>query len=72
MSVQNNTARRPAKDLRRGTVSRLEQERAMWGVGGSWYRRPEPAEGNLIAPFDGFAATTRVQERHAVAFPRLS
>ena len=44
----------------------------MWGVGGSWYRRPEPAEGNLIAPFDGFAATTRVQERHAVAFPRLS
>lgn len=46
----------------------LEQERAMWGVGGSWYRRPEPAEGNLIAPFDGFAATTRVQGRHAVAF----
>ena len=46
----------------------LEQERAMWGVGGSWYRRPEPAEGNLIAPFDGFAATTRVQGQHAVAF----
>ena len=46
----------------------LEQERAMWGVGGSWYKRPEPADGDLIAPLDGFAATTRVQREHAVAF----
>ena len=46
----------------------LQQEKALWGVGGSWYKRPEPADGNLIAPFDGFAATTRVQRAHAVAF----
>ena len=46
----------------------LQQEKALWGVGGSWYRRPEPADGSLIAPFDGFAATTRVQREHAVAF----
>jgi inosine-uridine nucleoside N-ribohydrolase len=46
----------------------LQQEKALWGVGGSWYKRPEPADGNLIAPLDGFAATTRVQREHAVAF----
>ena len=46
----------------------LAQERAMWGVGGSWYRRPEPPDGDLIAPFDGFAATTRAQGQHAVSF----
>jgi inosine-uridine nucleoside N-ribohydrolase len=46
----------------------MAQERALWGVGGSWYRRPEPAEGALVAPFDGFAATTRVQQQHAATF----
>jgi ribosylpyrimidine nucleosidase len=46
----------------------LPQEKAMWGVGGSWYKRPEPASGDLIAPLDGFAATTRVQPQHAVDF----
>jgi inosine-uridine nucleoside N-ribohydrolase len=46
----------------------LAQEKAMWGVGGSWYKRPEPADGDLVAPFDGFAATARVQRQHAVDF----
>jgi inosine-uridine nucleoside N-ribohydrolase len=46
----------------------MAQEKALWGVGGSWYRRPEPAEGALVAPLDGFAATARVQSQHAVSF----
>jgi len=46
----------------------LAQERAMWGVGGSWYRRPEPADDALIPPFDGFASRTRVRPQHAVNF----
>jgi inosine-uridine nucleoside N-ribohydrolase len=46
----------------------LPQEKAMWGVGGSWYKRPEPADGDLIAPLDGFATTARVQRQHAVDF----
>jgi inosine-uridine nucleoside N-ribohydrolase len=46
----------------------LAQERALWGVGGSWYKHPEPADGDLVAPLDGFAATARVQTQHAVDF----
>lgn len=44
------------------------QERALWGVGGSWYKHPEPADGKLVAPLDGFAAATRVESQHAVTF----
>jgi purine nucleosidase len=46
----------------------MMQERAMWGVGGSWYRRPEPAHGELVAPLDGFATSARLQPQHAVNF----
>jgi purine nucleosidase len=46
----------------------MMQERAMWGVGGSWYRRPEPAKGELVAPLDGFATSARLQPQHAVNF----
>ena len=46
----------------------LAQEKALWGVGGSWYRRPEPADHELVAPLDGFATKTRVQQQHAVNF----
>jgi len=46
----------------------LAQERALWGVGGSWYRRPEPPDDQLIAPFDGFATRTRISPQHAVNF----
>ena len=46
----------------------LSQERALWGVGGSWYKRPEPADSALVAPLDGFAANARVQTQHAVNF----
>jgi purine nucleosidase len=46
----------------------LAQERALWGVGGSWYRRPEPPDDALTAPFDGFARRTRVRPQHAVNF----
>ena len=46
----------------------LGQKRAFWGVGGSWYRHPEPPDDALVAPLDGFATATRVQPRHAVAF----
>jgi inosine-uridine nucleoside N-ribohydrolase len=46
----------------------VAQERALWGVGGSWYRRPEPADNELIAPFDGFARRAHVQSEHAVNF----
>ncbi len=46
----------------------LAQERALWGVGGSWYRRPEPPDDQLIAPFDGLATRTRVRPQHAVNF----
>lgn len=46
----------------------MAQERAMWGVGGSWYRRPEPADTELVAPLDGFATTARLQKQHAVNF----
>jgi inosine-uridine nucleoside N-ribohydrolase len=46
----------------------LPQERALWGVGGSWYRRPEPADDALLAPLDGFATTAQVQKQHAVNF----
>jgi inosine-uridine nucleoside N-ribohydrolase len=46
----------------------MTQERALWGVGGSWYRRPEPADTELVAPLDGFAATARLQKQHAVNF----
>ena len=37
----------------------LAQEKALWGVGGSWYRRPEPADDELVAPLDGFATTAQ-------------
>ena len=46
----------------------LEQERALWGVGGSWYRHPEPPDDALVLPLDGFATATRVQPKHAVDF----
>lgn len=46
----------------------LAQEKALWGVGGSWYRRPEPADNELVAPLDGFATKTKVQPQHAVNF----
>lgn len=46
----------------------IAQERALWGVGGSWYKHPEPPEGELVAPLDGFAKATRVQPQHAVSF----
>ena len=46
----------------------LAQERALWGVGGSWYRRPEPRDDDLITPFDGFARQTHVRPEHAVNF----
>jgi purine nucleosidase len=46
----------------------LSQERALWGVGGSWYRRPEPPDDTVTAPFDGFARRTRVRPEHAVNF----
>ena len=46
----------------------LAQERALWGVGGSWYRRPEPPDDSLNPPFDGFARQTQVRPQHAVNF----
>jgi len=46
----------------------LAQEKALWGVGGSWYRRPEPTDHELVAPLDGFATTAKVQQQHAVNF----
>jgi inosine-uridine nucleoside N-ribohydrolase len=46
----------------------MAQERAMWGVGGSWYRAPERADTDLVAPLDGFATKARVQKQHAVNF----
>jgi purine nucleosidase len=46
----------------------LAQEKALWGVGGSWYRRPEPADHELVAPLDGFATKARLQQQHAVNF----
>jgi inosine-uridine nucleoside N-ribohydrolase len=46
----------------------LAQERALWGVGGSWYRRSEPKDTDLIAPLDGFATKTHVRPQHAVNF----
>jgi inosine-uridine nucleoside N-ribohydrolase len=46
----------------------VSQERALWGVGGSWHKHPEPADGELVAPLDGFATTARVQSQHAVTF----
>ena len=46
----------------------VEQERALWGVGGSWYKHPEPPDGQLVPPIDGFSTRTRVQSEHAVTF----
>ena len=46
----------------------LAQEKALYGVGGSWYRRPEPADTELVAPLDGFAVKTTLQKQHAVNF----
>jgi inosine-uridine nucleoside N-ribohydrolase len=46
----------------------LAQERALWGVGGSWYWRPEPPDDELVAPFDGLATRARVRPEHAVNF----
>jgi inosine-uridine nucleoside N-ribohydrolase len=46
----------------------LAQEKALWGVGGSWYRRPEPRDMDLVAPIDGFATKSQVQSQHAVNF----
>src|SRR5688500_17360714 len=46
----------------------MAHEKAMWGVGGSWYRRPEPADHELVAPLDGFATKAKVQPQHAVNF----
>jgi purine nucleosidase len=46
----------------------LAQEKALWGVGGSWYRRPEPGDHELVAPLDGFATTAKLQQQHAVNF----
>jgi inosine-uridine nucleoside N-ribohydrolase len=47
----------------------IAQEKALFGgyIGGSW-NRPEPADDQLTAPIDGFAARTTVQKRHAVDF----
>src|SRR5262245_50887996 len=46
----------------------MPQEKAMYGVGGSWYRRPEPADSELVAPLDGFATKAKLQRQHAVNF----
>ncbi len=46
----------------------VEHERALWGIGGSWYKHPEPADDEIVAPLDGFATNTRVQPQHAVTF----
>jgi purine nucleosidase len=47
----------------------LAQEKALWGVGGSWYRKPqEPPDDVLEAPIDGLAASARVRPQHAVNF----
>src|SRR4029453_11688669 len=46
----------------------MTQERAMWGVGGLWYPRAEPADSELVAPLDGFATSARLQKQHAVNF----
>src|SRR5262247_1257921 len=46
----------------------LAQEKALYGVGGSWYRRPEPADTELVAPLDGFATKAKLQQQHAVNF----
>ena len=47
----------------------LPQEKALWGVGGSWYRKPqEPPDDVLQAPIDGLATSARVQPQHAVNF----
>jgi inosine-uridine nucleoside N-ribohydrolase len=46
----------------------LAQEKALYGVGGSWYRRPEPADSELVAPLDGFATKAKLQQQHAVNF----
>jgi inosine-uridine nucleoside N-ribohydrolase len=47
----------------------LAQEKALWGVGGSWYRKPqEPPDDVLEPPIDGLAATARVRPQHAVNF----
>jgi len=43
-------------------------ERDLWNVGGSWYRKPEPPEGELAPPPDGFATHAKVQPQHAVNF----
>jgi inosine-uridine nucleoside N-ribohydrolase len=46
----------------------MAEEKALWGVGGSWYRRAEPADSEIVAPLDGFAKTTHLQKQHAVNF----
>jgi inosine-uridine nucleoside N-ribohydrolase len=47
----------------------LELEKALWGVGGSWYRKPqEPPDAKLEAPIDGPATIARVRPQHAVNF----
>jgi inosine-uridine nucleoside N-ribohydrolase len=49
--------------------SHLPQEKALWGVGGSWYRKPqEPPDDAVEAPIDGLATTARVRPQHAVSF----
>src|SRR5262245_51030795 len=46
----------------------MTYERDLYNVGGSWYRRPEPPDGELTAPPDGFATSVKVQPQHAVNF----
>jgi inosine-uridine nucleoside N-ribohydrolase len=46
----------------------MRYERDLYNVGGSWYRRPEPPDGELTPPPDGFARNVKVQPQHAVNF----
>jgi inosine-uridine nucleoside N-ribohydrolase len=47
----------------------LDLEKALWGVGGSWYRKPQdPPDAVLEAPIDGPATIARVRPQHAVNF----
>jgi inosine-uridine nucleoside N-ribohydrolase len=43
-------------------------ERDLYNVGGSWYRKPEPPDDAVIPPLDGFATKAKVQPLHAANF----
>ena len=49
----------------------FESERALFGFGESWktaLHRPMPTKEDLVAPEDGFAQSTELQDQHAVDF----